>query len=87
MCATAVAELKAAGLSQSNVKRFVSSMEEVIFEIHSQAKDLALQCLSPQDIENRNKIEQSFQTLQNPFTSLNSETKLNKHLRQKWGLV
>ena len=27
MCATAIAQLKAAGLSQSNVKRFVSSME------------------------------------------------------------
>lgn len=60
MCATAIAQLKAAGLSQSNVKRFVSSMEEVIFEIHNQAKDVALQCLSPQDTENRNKIEQSF---------------------------
>lgn len=60
MCATAIAQLKAAGLSQSNVKRFVSSMEEVIFKIHNQAKDVALQCLSPQDTENRNKIEQSF---------------------------
>lgn len=87
MCATAIAQLKAAGLSQSNVKRFVSSVEEVIFEIHSQAKGVALQCLSPQDTENRNKIEQSFQTLENPFTPLNSEAKLNKHLREKWGLV
>lgn len=87
MCATAIAQLKAAGLSQSNVKRFVSSMEEVIFKIHNQAKDVALQCLSPQDTENRNKIEQSFQTLENPFTPLHSEANLNKHIREKWGLV
>ena len=87
MCATAIAQLKAAGLSQSNVKRFVSSMEEVIFEVHSQAKDVALQCLSPQDTENRNKIEQSFQMLENPFTPLNTEAKLSRHLREKWGLV
>lgn len=42
VCATAVAQLKAAGLSQSNVNSFVSSMEEVFLEIHSQAKDAAL---------------------------------------------
>lgn len=87
MCATAIAQLKAAGLSQSNVNTFVSSMEEVIFEIQSQAKDVALQCLSPQNTENTNKIEQSFQKLENPFTPLNTEAKLNKHLREKWGLI
>ena len=87
MCATAIAQLKAAGLSQSNVNRFVSSMEEVIFEIHSQAKDVALQCLSSQDTEIKNKMEQSFQNLENPFTSLNSETKLSKHFREKWRLI
>lgn len=48
MCAAAVSHLKAAGFSQSNVKRFISSMEEVVFEIHTQAKDAALQCFSPQ---------------------------------------
>ncbi|XP_035994789.1 uncharacterized protein LOC118563679 [Fundulus heteroclitus] len=87
ICASAVAQLKAAGLSQSSVNSFVSSMEEVCFEIHGQAKDAALQSLSPQDIEIKNKIEQSFQKLENPFTSLNSETKRNKHFKEKWGMV
>ncbi|XP_032433923.1 uncharacterized protein LOC116729460 isoform X1 [Xiphophorus hellerii] len=87
MCATAIAQLGAAGLSQSTVKRFVSSMEEVIFETHSQAMDVALQCLPSEDTQNKTKIEQSFRTLENPFTPLNSEAKLNKHLREKWGLV
>ena len=89
MCASAVAQLKAAGLSQSTVNSFVSSMEEVFFEINSQAKDAALQCLSPQDTENKNKIEESFKQLENgnPFTCLNTETKRNKHFKEKWGNV
>ncbi|KAJ8274815.1 hypothetical protein COCON_G00094400 [Conger conger] len=87
MCATAVAQLKAAGLSQSTVNSFVSTMEEVVSKIHSQAKDAALQCLSPQDTENKNSIEQSFQKLENPFTPLNSEAKRNKHFTEKWGKV
>lgn len=62
-------------------------MQEVIFEVHSQAEDVALQCFSSQDTESRNKLKQSFQTLKNPFTSINSEIKLNKHLRERWGLV
>ncbi len=37
MCASAVAQLKVAGLSQSAISGFVSSMEEVVFEIHNQA--------------------------------------------------
>ncbi|XP_041693785.2 uncharacterized protein LOC121532136 isoform X1 [Coregonus clupeaformis] len=87
MCASAVAQLKAAGLSQSTVNSFVSSMEEVFFEIQSQATDAALQCLSPQETENKNRIEQSLQKLENPFTPLNSEAKRNKHFKEKWGIV
>ncbi|KAL3972940.1 RAD51-associated protein 1 [Sarotherodon galilaeus] len=49
MCASTVAQLRAAGLSQSTVNSFVSSMEEVFFEIHTQAKDAALQSLPSQD--------------------------------------
>ena len=87
MCASAVAQLKAAGLSQSTVNSFVSSMEEVVSEIHCHAKDAALWCLSTEDKENKNRIEQSFQKLENPFTALNSEVKRNKHFKQKWGNV
>lgn len=85
MCATAVAELKTGGLSQFRVNKFVSSMEEVIFEFKSQAKETALECLTPQDTEIRKKLEQSFQKLKNPFTPLDSEAKRNKHFLEKWG--
>ncbi|CAI5640455.1 unnamed protein product [Oreochromis niloticus] len=55
MCASAVAQLRAAGLSQSTVNSFVSSMEEVFFEIHTQAKDAALQSVPLQDTTSKNK--------------------------------
>ncbi len=55
MCASAVAQLKVAGLSQSAISGFVSSMEEVVFEIHNQAQDAALLCLSPHDIATKGK--------------------------------
>lgn len=87
MCASAVAQLVAAGISQSTVNSFVLSMEEVFFEIHNQAKDAALQCLSPKDTDNKNKLEQSFHKLENPFTPLNSEAKGNKYFTEKWGNV
>ena len=88
MCASAVAQLKAAELSQSTVNNFVSSMEEVFFEINSQAKDAALQCLSPQDTENKNKMEQSFKLLENGNLShAYKETKRNKHFKEKWGNI
>lgn len=87
MCASAVAQLKFAGLSQSAVSGFVSSMEEIVFEIHSQAQDAALLCLSSHDIAAKRKIESSFQHLENPFTSLNSEAKRKRLFTEKWGTV
>lgn len=87
VCASALAQLKSAGLGQSTLNSFVSSMEEVFDEIHVQAKNAALQCFSLQDIKNRNRIEQSFQIIENPFTPLNSESKRQKHFAVKWRIV
>ncbi|KAL3989131.1 hypothetical protein ACER0C_013449 [Sarotherodon galilaeus] len=87
MCASTVAQLRAAGLSQSTVNSFVSSMEEVFFEIHTQAKDAALQSLPSQDTTSKKKLEQSFENFENPFTLLNSEAKRNRHFKQKWATV
>lgn len=87
MCATAVAELKTGGVSQFRVDKFVSRMEEVFFEMRNEAKETALECLSPEDTEIQNKIEQKFHNLKNPFTLLNSEPKRNRHFSKKWGSV
>lgn len=81
------AQQKFAGLSQSAVSGFVSSMEEIVFKIHSQAQDAALLCLSPHDIATKRKIESSFQHLENPFTLLNSEAKRKRRFTEKWGTV
>lgn len=40
MCASAVAQLQVAGVGQSTLNNFVSSMEEVIMEVQSQTKNL-----------------------------------------------
>ncbi|KAK2845982.1 hypothetical protein Q7C36_010836 [Tachysurus vachellii] len=82
MCASAVAQLKVAGLSQSAISGFVSSMEEVVFEIQSQAKDAALLCLSPNYIATKRKIESSIEHLKNQFTLLNSEAKRKTFFRE-----
>lgn len=87
ICASAVAQLKAAGLGQSSMNSFVSCMEEAFSEIHTQAKNAVLQCLSSQTVANKNMIEQAFKGIENPFTSLNSENKRQKHFAKKWKIV
>lgn len=87
LCASAIAHLQVAGVGQSTVNSLVSSMEEVVLEIQSQAKDAALKCLSSQDTCTKGKIEQCFEKIENPFTSLNSESKRNAYFEQKWKMV
>lgn len=62
-------------------------MEEIVSEIHSQAQDAALLCLSSQDTATKRKIENLFQNLENPFIVLNSETKRKRLFTEKWGIV
>lgn len=87
MCASAIAHLQVAGVGQSTLNSFVSNMEEVVLEVQSQAKDATLKCFSSQDTSTKAKIEQSFEQLENPFTSLNSESKRNSYFEQKWKTV
>jgi len=86
MCASAIAQLQAAGVGQTTVNTFVSSMEEVVEEIQGQAKDMAT-CTYSNDPETVKKIEQSFEDMENPFTSLNSESKRSAYFSCKWGTV
>ena len=87
MCASAIAQLQVAGVGQSTLNNFVSSMEEIIMDVQSQTKEAALKCLSSQDTDVKAKIEQTFKTLENPFTALNTETKRNAYFEQKWKTV
>ena len=87
MCASAFAQLQVAGVGQSTLNNFVSSMEEVIMEVQNQTKDAALKCLSSQDTDVKAKLEKTFKTLENPFTALNTESKRNAYFEQKWKTV
>lgn len=87
MCASAIAQLQVAGVSQSVVNNLVLSMEEIIMEVQNQTKDATLKCLSSHKTDVKAKIEQTFKTLENPFTALNTEFKRNAYFEQKWKTV
>lgn len=56
-------------------------------EVQSQTKEAVLNCLSYQDTDVKAKIEQTFKTLKNSFTALNTESKRNAYFEQKWKTV
>lgn len=87
LCASAIAQLQAAGVSQTTINTFVMSMEEVVQDIQDQVKETALNCLSSQNTDVKSAIEQSFQEIENPFTLLNSMYKRNSYFTKKWGIV
>ncbi|KAK0146975.1 hypothetical protein N1851_013688 [Merluccius polli] len=57
-----------------------------IAHLQSQAKDAALKCLASQDAASKDKVE-LFEKLENPFTSLNTESKRNVFFEKKWKTV
>lgn len=87
LCASAIAQLQASGVSQSALNTFLSSMEEVFVDIHSQAEETALKCVTAQDTSTKTSISQAFVNLENPFAALNSQAKRNKYFEKKWNLV
>lgn len=46
MCGSIVAQLQASGLSESVVQTMISSVEEVVTDVQSQAREVALQTFS-----------------------------------------
>ena len=54
--------------------------------MQSRAKDAALKCLASQDTGSKEKVE-LFEKLENPFTSLNTESKQNVFFEKKWKTV
>ncbi|XP_040924480.2 uncharacterized protein LOC114846307 isoform X1 [Betta splendens] len=87
MCGSAIAQLQVSGVGQSSLNSFVLSMEEVALEIQSQAKEAALKCVHSQDTSTKAKIEQSFKQLENPFTSLNSDSKRSLYFKEKYKTI
>ncbi|XP_041823596.1 uncharacterized protein LOC121628577 [Melanotaenia boesemani] len=89
MCGSIVAHLQASGLSENTVQTIVSSMEEVVNDVHMQAREAAFQTFSPEAKESDiyKEIELSLNQLDNPFSTFNTETKRRKYYDEKWEIV
>lgn len=89
-CATTIAELKEAGVAETVINSLVISMEELVDDVHNQAKESVKNCLSlqePKKSEVECKIDECFEKMENPFCVLNSESKRTKFFKEKWGSV
>lgn len=89
-CATTVAELKVAGVSERAINSLVISLEEIVNDIQNQAKESVKNSLSLQEpvkIDIECKIDQCFEKMENPFMALNSESKRTRFLAENWGRV
>lgn len=88
MCGSVVAQLQASGAAESTVQALVESMEEVVKDIQTQAREAILSCTSElQDTGLQKKVEDCFDELENPFSSLNTRGKRQKFFDQKWEIV
>ena len=76
MCASVVAQLQASGVAESTVQAMVGSMEDLVNEIHTQAREAVLSCTPEiQGTDFEKKVEKCFDQLENPFSTLNTRVK------------
>lgn len=88
ICGSVVAQLQASGAAESTVQAIVESMEEVVNDIRTQAKEAVLNCSSElQSTSFQNKVEACFNQLENPFSNLNTQGKRQKFFEEKWEIV
>ena len=88
MCGSVVAQLQASGVAESTVQAMVGSMEELVNYIYRQARDAVLNCSSEvQGTDLAKKLENSFDLLENPFTSFNTGSKRQRFFEEKWEIV
>lgn len=89
MCGSIVAQLQASGQPENTVQTIVNSMEEVVNDVHMQAREAAFQTFTPEDknSDTYKKVELSLSQLNNPFTPFNTEKKREKYYAKKWEIV
>lgn len=81
MCSSVIAQLQASGVPESTVQCLVGSMEELVDDIHAHAKETVVESLSSDaSCETLKKVQDCFGQLENPFSSINTESKRKKHL-------
>ena len=86
MCASLIGKLLSCGVANTVVKSVVDNLEELVDEVHTNIKDDVLNLL-PENENVKSKLEDYFEGLDNPFTNVNTETKLKRYYGEKWGLV
>ena len=86
MCASLIAKLKSSGVPTTVVSSVVENVEELVHELHSNIKDDVAN-LFPNDMVAQTKLREYFDTLENPFTHLNTENKWKKYFHDKCGMV
>lgn len=74
MCASLIVKLQSSGVATNVIKTVVENMEELVEELHSNVKDDVVKLL-PNVEDIRTKFDDYFESLENPFSKLNTETK------------
>lgn len=87
VCSSVVAKLMSTGVGQNATDGFLSSLEEAVSHIQDQVKEVALQCVKPDDKETICKMTAAFHKIENPITSFTSAPKRKSHFKKKWGAV
>ncbi|KAG7478554.1 hypothetical protein JOB18_002184 [Solea senegalensis] len=88
MCSSVIAQVQAAGVAENTVQSLACSMEEVVNDVHIQAQDAVLECLSSEVNEQTlDKVKECLENLENPFSLLNTVTKRQRHFEKKWKIV
>ena len=88
MCSSIIAQVQASGVAESTVQSLVCSLEQLVNDVHIQAQDSVLKCLSTEVTEQAlDKAKECFENLENPFSPLNTETKRQRHFKIKWKIV
>lgn len=86
MCASIIAKLKGSGVANSVVLSVVESMEEYVDEIHANLEEQVLSAL-PAENQIRSAVKDVFSNAFNPFSDLNTNSKMTKYFSEKWGVV
>lgn len=88
MCSSIIAQVQASGVPENSVQCLVGSMEELVNDIHTHAKEAVVECLSSDaSKETLEKVEDCFDQLENTFSCLNTESKRTKYFEERWKIV
>ena len=80
------AKLLGSGVPNTVVLSTIENLEEFVGDLQSNIQDQVLNLL-PDDNPSRSAVEELFKSMDNPFSQLNSASKLNKYFSEKLDIV